>query len=50
MIYRFRIRRPAGVCGETPRRWGYQLRCLEPLGHDGAHRWTPETVSEGLAG
>jgi hypothetical protein len=32
-------------CNQTrPRRYGYQLRCLEPAGHDGKHRWTPELV------
>jgi len=31
------------ICNETrQRRYGYQLRCLEPAGHRGAHRWTPE--------
>jgi hypothetical protein len=33
------------VCDERrPRRHGYQLRCLEPAGHDGPHRWHPELV------
>jgi hypothetical protein len=44
MIYRFRIRRPLVVCGETrARRHGYQLRCLEPTGHHGTHRWPPNS-------
>ena len=31
------------ICDERrPRRHGYRLRCLEPFGHDGPHRWTPE--------
>ena len=31
------------VCDERrPRRFGYRLRCLEPAGHVGPHRWTPE--------
>jgi hypothetical protein len=35
------------VCDERrPRRFGYQLRCLEPAGHDGPHRWTPELAGE----
>ncbi len=33
------------ICNETrPRSYGYQLRCLEPRGHAGPHRWTPELV------
>ena len=33
------------VCDECRRRrHGYQLRCLEPAGHAGAHRWTPELL------
>ena len=33
------------ICNEIRRRrHGYRLRCLEPVGHDGAHRWTPELV------
>jgi len=33
------------ICNEIRRRrYGYRLRCLEPVGHDGAHRWTPELV------
>jgi hypothetical protein len=40
--------RAAAVCNETrTRRYGYQLRCLEPQDHDGAHRWTPELVPDG---
>jgi hypothetical protein len=32
-------------CDERrPRRHGYRLRCLEPAGHDGPHRWTLELV------
>jgi hypothetical protein len=38
--------RPA-ICNETrPRRYGYRLRCLEPAGHRGAHRWTPELSAQ----
>ena len=34
-----------GVCDQCrPRRHGYHLRCLEPAGHDGPHRWTPELL------
>jgi hypothetical protein len=33
------------ICDELRiRRHGYQLRCLEPVDHDGPHRWTPELV------
>ena len=32
-----------------PRRFGYQLRCLEPDRHPGDHRWTPELVAEPLS-
>ena len=28
---------------------GYQLRCLEPEGHDGGHRWSPELISTAAA-
>jgi hypothetical protein len=36
----------ASVCNETrSREHGYQLRCLEPDGHDGAHGWTPELIA-----
>lgn len=28
------------------RPYGYRLRCLEPDGHHGDHRWTPELVAE----
>lgn len=32
-------------CDETrPTRLHYQLRCLRPAGHDGAHAWTPELL------
>jgi hypothetical protein len=47
MRFTFATQRAAPVCGETrSRRHGYRLRCLEPPGHDGDHRWTPELVSE----
>jgi hypothetical protein len=36
---------PQILCDETRHRpHGYQLRCHEPVGHDGEHRWTPELV------
>ncbi len=32
-------------CNETrSTRLHYQLRCLRPAGHDGAHAWTPELL------
>ena len=32
-------------CNETrSTRLHYQLRCLLPAGHDGAHAWTPELL------
>jgi hypothetical protein len=46
---RFAIMQPRAVeeCNETrARRHGYVLRCREPQGHDGAHRWTPELARE----
>jgi hypothetical protein len=50
MVYAYRVQRPDEVCDETrPRRYGYQLRCLEPPGHDGPHRWTPELVADRFA-
>jgi hypothetical protein len=45
MTLLFRTRRRGKVCGQTRiRPLGYRLRCLEPSGHDGEHRWTPELV------
>jgi len=33
------------ICDEVrTRRFGYRLRCHEPDGHDGEHRWTPELL------
>jgi hypothetical protein len=47
MIFAFRTKAAVGVCDETrPRRFGYQLRCLEPPDHTGGHRWTPELLPE----
>ena len=45
LVYR---RRPqVAVCNAIrAKRYGYQLRCLEPRGHDGEHRWTPELVAD----
>ena len=35
------------LCNAIRRRpHGYQLRCLEPDGHDGGHRWNPELVGD----
>jgi hypothetical protein len=35
------------ICNEVRARLhGYQLRCLEPDGHAGEHRWTPELLTE----
>jgi len=47
MRFTSRVLRAPGVCDQCrPRRHGYQLRCLEPAGHDGAHLWTPELVEQ----
>jgi hypothetical protein len=33
------------ICDQVRARLhGYQLRCLEPDGHSGEHRWTPELL------
>jgi hypothetical protein len=47
MIFTFGTKSAAVACNETrPRRFGYQLRCLEPPDHTGGHRWTPELIPE----
>jgi hypothetical protein len=47
MSFAFRTKAAVAVCDETrPRRYGYQLRCLEPPDHTGGHRWTPELLPE----
>ena len=45
MRFPTRVFRNDDICDELrTRRHGYQLRCLEPVGHDGPHLWTPELV------
>jgi hypothetical protein len=47
MRFALSLPRPVAECNETRRRrHGYVLRCREPQGHDGAHRWTPELAAE----
>ena len=47
MRFAFTLPRPVAECNETrTRRHGYVLRCREPRGHDGAHRWTPELARD----
>jgi hypothetical protein len=47
MRFAFTLPRSVEECNETrARRHGYVLRCREPRGHDGAHRWTPELAPD----
>jgi hypothetical protein len=47
MRFAFTLPRSVEECNETrARRHGYVLRCREPRGHDGAHRWTPELARD----
>jgi hypothetical protein len=47
MRFAFTTSRTTAVCNETrSRRHGYLLRCLEPPGHTGDHRWTPELADD----
>jgi hypothetical protein len=44
---RFEVSTRDEVCNETrPRPYGYKLRCLEPAGHGGPHRWVPELAGD----